>query len=398
MPISAASSFDPPATASPPVEKSGYQPHLDGLRCLAIFGILFEHFGLPLPDMLRCGPLSVRFFFVLSGYFITLSLWKVQAEIVAAQGGRFRSISRFYLSRLLRIGPPFYFALLIGALLGITEVRTNFLWLATFQTNNYIAYLGYWPDAISHFWSLAVQEQFYLLWPIVVLALPRRWFIPAMVGFIVFGLFFRFYCIATSTSTLVRWVTIFGCIDSFAVGAVLAYLRKTRRLERMKHFSKTTLLALPLTAFACFFLGRALMTLPEGNIFLGLTESVDAVFLAWVVAVSIGGINGVWGRILAWAPIVYLGRISYGIYVYHVFVIVALSPLLAAWGLSADQHAYFRIAVLIAVTLGLSSLSWHLLEQPFLAWKDAIKPRGAPRPAPVATHAPAPAAIPVLAP
>ncbi len=386
-----------PLTSAPTAKgKSGYQPHLDGLRCLAIFGILFEHFGLPLPDMLRCGPLSVRFFFVLSGYFITLSLWKVQAEIVAAQGGRFRSISRFYLSRLLRIGPPFYFALIIGALLGIDEVRTNFLWLATFQTNNYIAYIGYWPDAISHFWSLAVQEQFYLLWPIIVLVLPRRWFIPTMVGFIVFGLAFRVYCIATATSTLVRWVTLFGCIDSFAVGAVLAYLRQTRLLEKMRHLSPTVLFALPLAAFACFFLGRALMTLPEGNIFLGLTESVDAVFLAWLVAVSIGGINGIWGRFLGWAPIVYIGRISYGIYVYHVFVIVAVSPMLATWGLSAEQHAYARIAALIAVTLALSSLSWHLLEQPFLAWKDAIKPRGAPRVA--AELQPAPAGLPVLAP
>jgi peptidoglycan/LPS O-acetylase OafA/YrhL len=288
--------------------------------------------------------------------------------------------------------------LIVGALLGIDEVRTNFFWLATFQANNYIAYIGYWPDAISHFWSLAVQEQFYLLWPVIVLLLPRRWFIPAMVGFIVFGLAFRVYCIATSASTLVRWVTLFGCIDSFAVGAVLAYLRQARVLDKMRHLSKTVLLALPLAAFACFFLGRALMTLPEGNIFLGFTESVDAVFLAWIVAVSIGGISGVWGRFLGWAPVVYIGRISYGIYVYHVFVIVAISPLLAAWGLSAQQHAYGRIAVLIAVTLGLSSLSWHLLEQPFLAWKDAIKPRGAPRPAPAAAPEPAHAAFPALAP
>jgi peptidoglycan/LPS O-acetylase OafA/YrhL len=396
MPTPSSSSFAKTKSVSDAKGKSGYQPHLDGLRCLAIFGILFEHFGLPLPDMLRCGPLSVRFFFVLSGYFITLSLWKVQAEIVAAPGGRFRSVGRFYLSRLLRIGPPFYLALAIGALLGIDEVRTNFLWLATFQTNNYIAYLGYWPSAISHFWSLAVQEQFYLLWPLIVLVLPRRWFIPTMIGFIIFGLFFRVYCIATSAPTLVRWVTIFGCIDSFAVGAVLAYLRQTKMLEKMRHLSPTVLLALPLAAFACFFLGRALMTLPEGNIFLGFTESVDAVFLAWLVAVSIGGVKGVWGRMLGWAPIVYIGRISYGIYVYHVFVIVAISPLLTTWGLSAEAHAYGRIAVLIAVTLALSSLSWHLLEQPFLAWKDAIKPRGAPRPA--AAPEPAPVGVPILAP
>ena len=200
--------------------KSNYQPHLDGLRCLAILGVLFEHFGVPLPVLLRFGPLSVRFFFVLSGYFITLSLWKLQTEIVSSKKGKFLPVCRFYLSRFMRIGPPFYLALTVGALLGIDEVRTNFLWLATFQANNYIAYIGYWPEAISHFWSLAVQEQFYLVWPLVVLTLPRRWFMTAMVGFIVFGLFFRIFCIATAAPTLTRWVTLFGCFDSFAIGAL----------------------------------------------------------------------------------------------------------------------------------------------------------------------------------
>ena len=104
-------------------------------------------------------------------------------------------MGRYYLARLLRTGPPFYLSLLLGALFGIEEVRANFFWLATFQANNYIAWLGYWPDAISHYWSLAVQEQFYFLWPLVVLTLPRRWFLPAMAAFILFGLGFRIVCI-----------------------------------------------------------------------------------------------------------------------------------------------------------------------------------------------------------
>jgi peptidoglycan/LPS O-acetylase OafA/YrhL len=311
--------------------KSNYQPHLDGLRCLAILGVLIEHFGVPLPALLRFGPLSVRFFFVLSGYFITLSLWKLQTEIVSSKKGKFLPVCRFYLSRFMRIGPPFYLALTVGALLGIDEVRTNFIWLATFQANNYIAYIGYWPEAISHFWSLAVQEQFYLVWPLVVLTLPRRWFMPAMVGFIVFGLFFRIFCIATAAPTLTRWVTLFGCFDSFAIGALIAYLRQSRLLDRMGALPRSVLFAMPLAAFSCFFLGRALMTLPEDNLFLALTESVDGVFLAWLLAISLSGINGKYGRLLSWPPVVYVGRISYGIYVYHVFVIIIVSPLLVPY-------------------------------------------------------------------
>lgn len=367
--------------------KSPYQPHLDGLRALAILGVLFEHFGMAFPTMLRCGPLSVRFFFVLSGYFITLSLWKVKAEISDSRSGSFLPLGRFYLSRLLRIGPPFYLALVIGALFGIEEVRTNFFWLATFQANNYIAYLGYWPCAISHFWSLAVQEQFYLLWPLIVLTLPKRWFMPTMAAFIIFGLLFRVVCITTSISTLTRWVTIFGCVDSFAVGALIAYLRQTRMLEKIRFLSKTVLFAMPLVAFAAFFLGRALMTLPENNVFLALTESVDAVFLAWALSAALTAGQGRYTRLLSWSPLVYLGKISYGVYVYHVFIIVIVSPFLVRLGFTEDHFALGRIAILLALTVAMASLSWHYLEQPFLNWKKALASRPGAKPAPVSARA-----------
>jgi peptidoglycan/LPS O-acetylase OafA/YrhL len=360
-------------TPEPAKVKSSYHPHLDGLRALAILGILFEHFGMEFPPLFRCGPLCVRFFFVLSGYFITISLWKVQAQIVQHGHGQIGSVFRYYLARLMRIGPPFYLSLLVGAIFGIEEVRTNFWWLATFQANHYIVHLGYWPEAISHYWSLAVQEQFYMLWPIIVLTLPRRWFGAAMGGFILFGLAFRLFCIETEANTITRWVTLFGCIDSFAVGALISYLQRAKLLERMWQ-CRMFLFAMPLAAFACFFMGRALMTLPEGNLCLGLTESTDAVFLAWVLAASLSGITSRYTRMLSWAPMVYLGKISYGIYVYHVFVIVLVSPLLIPYGLSEDHLPWGRIAVLTAVTFAMASLSWHFVEKPFLAWKAALAP------------------------
>lgn len=360
-----------------PKVKSSYQPHLDGLRAIAIMGVLAEHFGVALPTLLRCGPLSVRFFFVLTGYFITLSLWRVQSEILRSPDGGYVPLGRYYLARLLRVGPPFYLALVIGAVFGIEEVRTNFFWLASFQANNHFAFLGYWPGAIAHFWSLAVQEQFYLLWPIVVLTLPRRWFIPAMAAFILFGLGFRLLCIITDTGTITRWVTIFGCIDSFAVGAIIAYLKESKWLRKIPQFSPAVLFAMPLAAFGAFFLGRALMTLPEGNVWLGLTESVDEIFLAWLLITALIGVKGRYSAILCWAPLVYLGRISYGVYVYHVFIIILISPLLASIGLSADHFAGARLAVLFGLTILAASLSWHYLEQPFIAWKDELVRRRA---------------------
>jgi peptidoglycan/LPS O-acetylase OafA/YrhL len=374
-----ATRLDPPSPYQKKL-KSSYQPQLDGLRALAILGVLVEHFGVAMPTLLRSGPLSVRFFFVLTGYFITLSLWRVQADIARSPNEGLLPLGRYYLARLLRIGPPFYLALIVGAIFGIVEVRTNFFWLATFQANNYFAFLGYWPGSIAHFWSLAVQEQFYLLWPLVVLTLPKRWFIPAMAAFILFGLAFRIGCILTETSTLTRWVTLFGCVDSFAVGALIAYLKESKWLNSLPRLSPNFLFAMPLIAFSCFFLGRALMTLPENNVWLAFTESIDEIFLAWLLAISIIGVKGRYGDLLSWSPLVYLGRISYGIYVYHVFIIILVSPVLSSYGMTETHAAFARLAVLFSLTIALSSFSWHYLEQPFIAWKDNLTRR---RPAPV---------------
>jgi peptidoglycan/LPS O-acetylase OafA/YrhL len=189
------------------------------------------------------------------------------------------------------------------------------------------------------------------------------------------------------STTLMRWVTLLGCIDSFAVGGLVAYLGQAQILRRMWQ-SESLLFAMPLIAGACFFLGRALMTLPENSVWLALTESVDAVFLAWVLAASLSGMKARYARILSWAPLVYLGKISYGIYVYHVFIIILVSPLLVPYGLTEDHNAFGRIAVLLGLTLVMSSLSWHWLEQPFMAWKKSMSsgqkrvPSPAPQPEP----------------
>jgi peptidoglycan/LPS O-acetylase OafA/YrhL len=376
-----------PAAAPPHIPKTKYVPYLDGLRGLAILGVLADHFHVPLPPLFHVGPVGVRFFFILSGYFITLSLWKVREAETKSPLARFGLLCRFYLQRLMRVGPPFYLALAVGALFGIHEIWDHFFWLALFQTNHYIVYLGYWPGEISHYWSLAVQEQFYMVWPLFVLMLPRRGFMPVMMACMIFALVFRMVCITTGTNEVIRWVTLLGCLDSFAAGAMIAYLKQAKLLEKIHLLSRTWMLALPLAAFACYFLARWMTTLAHDNAWLALAEFFDAFFLAWLLVASLTGVTGRYGRILGWSPLVYLGRISYGIYVYHVFIIVLITPFLLANGLDIVT----RTAVLLAVTLAVSALSWRYFEQPIIAWKNAL---GQPEARPVAAEPAAAAASP----
>jgi peptidoglycan/LPS O-acetylase OafA/YrhL len=382
-PLPSDRSLPPPARA-----KTQYQPYLDGLRGVAILGVLADHFHVPLPPIFHVGPVGVRFFFILTGYFITLSLWKVRDAVTESPVDRTFHIGRFYLSRLLRVGPPFYLALVVGALLGIGEIYDNFFWLASFQTNTFIVHLGYWPAAISHFWSLAVQEQFYILWPIFVLTIPKRGFVPCMVACVLFSLGFRITCILSGANEVVRWVTLCGCLDSFAAGALIAYLKESRLLERIQFLPRTLLLAMPLAAIACYFLARLMTTVAHDNAALALAESFDALFLSWLLVASLTGIKSRYAQFLGWPPLIYLGRISYGVYVYHVFIIILITPLLVASGFGVVN----RTLILLTATLAVSALSWRFMEQPIIAWKNRMS--HGPRPV---VLEPQPVAVPVPA-
>jgi peptidoglycan/LPS O-acetylase OafA/YrhL len=379
------------AVAPFPRAKTQYQPYLDGMRGVAILGVLADHFHVPLPPILHVGPVGVRFFFILTGYFITLSLFKVREAAAVNPGERSVFLNRFYLGRILRVGPPFYLALLIGSLLGIHEIYDNLFWLATFQTNNYIVHLGFWPTAISHFWSLAVQEQFYILWPVVVLTMPRKYFFPLMLACMVFALGFRMTCIMSGATEVTRWVTLCGCLDSFAAGALIAYGKERRLLEKIQYLPRAVLLAIPFVAISCYFFARYATELAHDNIYLALAETLDAVFLSWVLVASLNGIKNRYASFLGWSPLIYLGRISYGVYVYHVFIIILVSPYLIANGMDVIS----RTLVLLAVTFLVSSISWHWMEKPIIAWKNSLgqppEPVVAPQRAETPLASPAPA-------
>jgi peptidoglycan/LPS O-acetylase OafA/YrhL len=161
---------------------------------------------------------------------------------------------------------------------------------------------------------------------------------------------------------------------------LIAYLKESRVLEKMHLLSKTVLFAMPLVAFASFFVGRALMTLNLDNVWVAATESFDAIFLAWLLVAALHGAKTRYDTFLSWSPLVYLGKISYGIYVYHVLVIIVVSPLLLTWGLSETHYDFIRLGILLVLTVAMASLSWHWLEQPFLAWKSSLASSPEPRP------------------
>src|SRR4029434_5498094 len=154
-----------------------YQPQFDGLRALAVLTVMVDHFSadvpnFPLPDWIRLGAMGVRLFLVLSGYFITASLRRARDQMELQSISASKTMSKSYWRRLLRITPAYFAFAGIALLLNLGAIRENWPWVFTGSVNWLIALRGQWPLTISHLWSICVQEQFYLFWPLLILFLP----------------------------------------------------------------------------------------------------------------------------------------------------------------------------------------------------------------------------------
>lgn len=346
-----------------------YQPQLDGLRAVAIMGVLFHHFGLHIPEFFEYGPVSVRLFFALTGYFITLWLWKAEDTARARGVSVWRELLVFHARRLLRIVPPLYLSLLIAGLLGLEEVRSSLGWHVAFLSNFHVMHTGYWPLVTSHLWSLSVQEQFYLLWPMVILLTPRRWFLPMLVMTASLAFGFRLACVLGGVSPVVRWTMIFGSLDSFATGAFVAWLgRGQLGTVIMSEKQRWTFGAF---AFFCLLIARWLRYFPQTDPWIATVEIWEAVFIGWVVAATSQGWSGVFGWFLSRPPLVYVGKISLGVYLFHVLVHIVLGPALDRLGITSDAQNALRVWLLGGCSIGAAALSWHFLEKPL----SRLKPR-----------------------
>ena len=163
-----------------------YMPRLDGLRALAVFGVLIEHW---IPNeiirSLSTGGAGVTLFFVLSGYLITRILMDYRHLPVGV------AACHFYWRRFLEVSPPFYAAIFIGVVLNVLLMREYWWVNALYLTNFQIGVPGNWTGGADHFWSLCTEEQFYLLWFFVVVALPKKLLTPAIVFSLAITLLFR---------------------------------------------------------------------------------------------------------------------------------------------------------------------------------------------------------------
>jgi len=337
---------------------------LDALRAFAVLGVLAQHFVPVTEKILPLGSMGVRLFFVLSGFLITGILLKCREDSELPGQSKGFSLRRFYARRFLRIFPVYYLVLIVTAIINIRPSREAFFWNVTYLTNVYLSIRGGTHGPISHFWSLAVEEQFYLVWPWLILFIPFRWLPTTVVLTILVGPLFRLAGVIEGGNLFPFVHLPFGCLDSLGAGALLAILsdRSTGNASARRVFSNVGLFAgLPL----CILL-QVLHWLDVPGHFpwmFVLQDFFMALAFAWLVAGAARGFGGVAGSLLKLKPLLYIGTISYGIYVYHMFMLIVVPRACQYIGVSLANPVLYAV-ILTTVSIAIAASSWHFFEKP----------------------------------
>ena len=352
--------------------RNSYQPQFDGLRALAVLTVLIDHFSadvpnFPLPDWIHLGASGVRLFLVLSGYFITISLRHARDRMETNALSAGRTLSTFYWRRLLRITPAYVAFAAIALVLDLGTIRQNWLWVFTGTVNWLIATTNQWPLTISHLWSICVQEQFYLFWPLLILFLPRKWMLPAIVVVALAGIVFRIGCVVFSVPMIARWVLPFGSLDSLAAGAALGWCGGQIKAGRYGWY----LAAVSLSMLA---IAAVLRNSDPTQLKSVLVEPLEAGAFVILVARTAAGFDGPIARFLTSPGLVFAGRISYGLYIYHILVAMLFHRWLPAQLGILITIPSLRLIVFGIATLFVATLSWRWLEQPINLLRGAPEP------------------------
>ncbi len=336
-------------------EQSGsvHIPGLDGVRGLAVLSVIAFHFYFAGRSTLL-GALGVEFFFALSGFLITGILLGCRRLCDEGQPV-VPTVGRFYIRRFLRIFPLFYFALLLAVLLDIAGARQGFWWHATYTCNFYMAVHHKFLGGTGHFWSLAVEEQFYLVWPTVVLVASRKWLPRIILGLVLAGILFR---ITMLHSPIDAGLLPLGCLDTLGLGAFLAVasaFKMQRSLSVLRLIGLAVGVPLLVTIMILNHMHRSV---PIQDVFTGTAVGLVATWLILACAESSSRVS----RLLSFRPLCYLGEISYGLYVYHLLIWYTI-------GLEGSSHDLPKTFLGFVATVIVAALSWHFFEAPINSLK-----------------------------
>jgi peptidoglycan/LPS O-acetylase OafA/YrhL len=350
-----------------------YRPELDGIRAFAVLAVIAFHAGL---KPATGGWLGVDIFFVLSGFLITTVLLREHDGT-----GRVR-LRAFWIRRLLRLYPALLAMLVLGAFffptLGDGGTFVGYLRSAAasglYVENLFWGLGGNELGRLGHTWSLAVEMQFYLVWPLLLASLlgRRARMVPWLVGGIVLSYVLFVVQSAPEAARFPQayylpWTRAFELL----LGALVAVVLSSRPVR-----DAGAAVTRRWTGWAIgVAFGVVLLAAWTDSIYVDqraiIWESPAAAVLTVALLLHLDRVRttGV-GALLAWRPLVWVGKVSYAAYLFHYPVIAVLLD-------RTDLVSKAVLAIALPVTLGLAALSWHFVERPALRLKRRYEPVGA---------------------
>ncbi len=367
-------------------ESKVFFPNLDGLRFFCFLSVFFFHSfatnyeGIRKEGLYRFvkgflvanGNLGVNFFFVLSGFLITYLLFAEKEKYKRI------SIRNFYVRRVLRIWPLFYFCVFFGfiifpflkRLFGEVPAETAHPLYYIFFLNNIDFIKRGLPDSseLSILWSVAVEEQFYLVWPILLAVVPRIR-IQYLFLIIIFSTFcFRLYY---SNDPVVLEHHTFSCISDMAVGAYFAYLSFYNKtfLEKLKNCKRSWWFVLYAVVVAIFLFRKVIF---GGNAFLIASDRLVTSIAFGLVILEQNYAKRSFYKMSDSKIISRLGVYTYGLYCLHMIGILFAAKGLALLHLNRNVYEviFLEGGLSLSVTLMLAFMSYHLFEKRFLRLKE----------------------------
>lgn len=336
----------------------------DGVRAIAVLMVFISH-KTPLPHRDSYGSVGVWVFFVLSGMLITSILSEMRGKVEAGTQSSWRSMGDFYLRRSLRIFPIYYASLAVFALgslftsfVGFSRIEATIY--AFYGTNIYIAMT---PTAdhghFGHLWSLAAEEQFYLLFAPILLFNPRKYLTLICIGFMIAGAARLAWLVSVKAHPNAIHVDPLIAFGMLGLGGFVASLKNLKPPAWL------------VSAHAQAATGLALIAIPmvfgyfrdAWNIWGPLTCTVAGLFLFQIARnqqTAVVAFLNLW-------PLRSLGRVSYAFYVLHQFIhFYDVQAVFRKLNIDIDPPLIMQLGIELFITIALATLSWHFLERPLL--------------------------------
>jgi peptidoglycan/LPS O-acetylase OafA/YrhL len=355
-----------------------YIKQLDSVRAIAVILVIISHW-IPQTHFLNKTPngaIGVNIFFVLSGFLISKILFdhRIKAEQLAVS--KYRVVKNFYFRRILRIFPIYYltiFILLIFHEHTDTNIKSAFLYFLTYTSNFYFFQIQHWDGMISHLWTLAVEEQFYLIWPWLMLLVNKKYLLHIILGFITIGVVSQWLLMDVNMSVILT----FTCFDAFGLGALLAWQMVYRSESLNRLYTGLSIAAIVSVLLFFFGLATTILIFPLRTI-----VSIIALWLIAYIVLHQQNDKLKINMLLSNRILIFLGKISYGIYLYHHIIPSALNlkiidrylnPLLPDY-LYKDHWARLYVTENAILLVLISWLSYVLIEKRFLNLKKQFLP------------------------